>query len=345
MFTLAQARDALKARTSARASSRRRMSTRSSARASLNCFITEDARARAQGGEGKRRPHCARRGWAAWRAAARHQGSLLHQGRAHDGGEPNPRRLHAAPMNPPSARNLWRDGAVMLGKLNLDEFAMGSSNETSAFGPVISPWRRNGANSTREDRARRFVGRLIGGGGGAICALAPRRPTPAARSASRRPSPARSASSRPMAAARAGASSPSPRRSIRPGRSRATVRDAAIMLRSMAGHDPKDTTSVDAPVPDYEASSAPRSRACASACRRNIGSTACPPEIDALWEQGVAWLKDAGAEIVEISLPHTQICAAGLLYHRAGGGLVQSRALRRRALRPARTGPRHRGHV
>ncbi len=108
---------------------------------------------------------------------------------------------------------LWRDGAVMLGKLNNDEFAMGSSNETSAFGNVVNPWRRKG------DATHLVPGGSSGGSSAAVaatCASPPPRPTPAARSASRPPSPARSASSRPMAAARAGASSPSPPRSTRP---------------------------------------------------------------------------------------------------------------------------------
>ena len=113
--------------------------------------------------------------------------------------------------------NLWRDGAVMLGKLNNDEFAMGSSNETSFFGPVISPWRRAGLEHAAG--AGRLVRRLGGGGRGATSAWARPAPIPAARSASRRRSPASSASSRPTAAARAGASWRSRPRSIRPGRS------------------------------------------------------------------------------------------------------------------------------
>jgi hypothetical protein len=116
--------------------------------------------------------------------------------------------------------NLWRDGAVMLGKLNMDEFAMGSSNETSYYGNVINPWKRKGSNAAA--RARRLFGRVGGSGCSPHLCRRHRRPTPAARSASPPPSPERSASSPPMAAARAGASSPSPPRSTRRGPSRAT---------------------------------------------------------------------------------------------------------------------------
>ena len=213
----------------------------------------------------------------------------------------------------------------MLGKLNLDEFAMGSSNETSYFGPVISPWRRAGSNA--QDRARRFVRRLGGGGRGAALLRRDRRPIPAARSASPRPSPASSASSRPMAAARAGASSPSPRRSIRPGPIARNVRDAAILLRSMAGHDPKDSTSVDLPVPDYEAAVGASIKGMVIGIPKEYRLDGMPAEIDKLWERRRR-LAEGGRrrDRRDFAAAHA-LCAAGLLHRRAGRSLVQSRAL------------------
>jgi aspartyl-tRNA(Asn)/glutamyl-tRNA(Gln) amidotransferase subunit A len=139
---------------------------------------------------------------------------------------------------------------------------------------------------------------LVPGGssGGSAAAVAARlawarpAPTPAARSASRRRSPASSASSRPMAAARAGASWRSPPRSIRPGRSPHGAR-RAILLRSMAGHDPKDSTSADVPVPDYEAAMARGVKGMRIGIPREYRIDGMPAEIEALWQQGAEWLK------------------------------------------------------
>ncbi|MGJ0393813.1 MAG: Asp-tRNA(Asn)/Glu-tRNA(Gln) amidotransferase subunit GatA [Methylocystis sp.] len=200
--------------------------------------------------------------------------------------------------------NLLRDGAVTLGKLNLDEFAMGSSNETSAFGPVVSPWKRKG------DRDAKIVpGGSSGGSSAAVaahlCLGATATDTggsirqPAAFTGTVGIKPTYGRCSRWGIVAFASSLDQA-------GPITRTVRDAAIMLRSMAGHDPKDTTSVDAPVPDYEAAIG------ASVKGRRIGVPkeyrldGMSPEIAALWDAGVQWLKDAGAEIVEISLPHTK---------------------------------------
>ncbi|MGJ0509492.1 MAG: Asp-tRNA(Asn)/Glu-tRNA(Gln) amidotransferase subunit GatA [Methylocystis sp.] len=200
--------------------------------------------------------------------------------------------------------NLIRDGAVTLGKLNLDEFAMGSSNETSAFGPVISPWKRKG-----DPDAKIVPGGSSGGSSAAVaahlCLGATATDTggsirqPAAFTGTVGIKPTYGRCSRWGIVAFASSLDQA-------GPITRTVRDAAIMLRSMAGHDPRDTTSVDAPVPDYEAAAG------ASVKGRRIGVPkeyrldGMSAEIAALWDQGVAWLKEAGAEIVEISLPHTK---------------------------------------
>jgi len=200
--------------------------------------------------------------------------------------------------------NLLRDGAVTVGKLNLDEFAMGSSNETSAFGPVVSPWRRAG-----DLNAKIVPGGSSGGSSAAVaaqlCLGATATDTggsirqPAAFTGTVGIKPTYGRCSRWGIVAFASSLDQA-------GPIARTVRDAAIMLRSMAGHDPRDTTSVDAPVPDYEAAVG------ASVKGRRIGVPkeyrieGMSAEIAALWEQGAAWLKDAGAELVEISLPHTR---------------------------------------
>ena len=228
------------------------MSTRSRRRGRSTPIVLETPERALAHGAGLRRAARARaRRGAARRPAARHQGPVLHQGRAHHRRLATSSTASSRPTNRPSRSNLWRDGAVMLGKLNMDEFAMGSSNETSAFGPVVSPWRRKARTCSRGSGIEAPIS----------CPAAPRaarprrsrrgsasarpRPTPAARSASPPPSPAPSASSRPTGAARAGASSPSPPRSTRPARSPARCATAPSCCSSMAGLDPKDTTSAD----------------------------------------------------------------------------------------------------
>ena len=208
-----------------------------------------------------------------------------------------------APYESTVSSNLWRDGGVLLGKLNLDEFAMGSSNETSAFGPVVSPWRRAGSDaqivpggssggSAAAVAAHLCVGATATDTGGSI-----RQPAAFTGTVGIKPTYGRCSRWGIVAFASS---------LDQAGPITRTVRDAAIMLRSMAGHDPKDTTSVDRPVPDYEA-------ACgASVAGKTIGIPkeyrieGMSAEVEAMWQAGIAWLKDAGAKIVDISLPYTR---------------------------------------
>jgi aspartyl-tRNA(Asn)/glutamyl-tRNA(Gln) amidotransferase subunit A len=199
--------------------------------------------------------------------------------------------------------NLWRDGAVMLGKLNLDEFAMGSSNETSYFGPVISPWRRAGSNtplvpggssggSAAAVAAKLCFGATATDTGGSI-----RQPAAFTGTVGIKPTYGRCSRWGIVAFASS---------LDQAGPIARDVRDAAILLRSMAGHDPKDTTSVDVPVPDYEASVGRSIKGLTIGIPKEYRLDGMPAEIEALWQQGIEWMKGAGATIAEISLPHTR---------------------------------------
>src|SRR5690348_3600562 len=198
---------------------------------------------------------------------------------------------------------LWRDGAVMLGKLNNDEFAMGSSNETSRFGPVVNPWRRNGANTSL------VPGGSSGGSASAVAALLCMGATatdtggsirqPAAFTATVGLKPTYGRCSRWGIVAFASSLDQA-------GPFTRTVRDGAIMLRSMAGHDPKDTTSVDISVPDYESAVGKSIKGRRIGIPKEYRVDGMSAEIEKLWEQGRAWLTAAGAELVEVSLPHTR---------------------------------------
>ena len=198
--------------------------------------------------------------------------------------------------------NLWRDGAVMLGKLNMDEFAMGSSNETSAYGPVVSPWRRKGSD------AKIVPGGSSGGSAAAVaahlCLAATATDTggsirqPAAFTGTVGIKPTYGRCSRWGIVAFASSLDQA-------GPIARDVRDTAIMLRSMAGFDPKDSTSVDRPVPDYEAAVGASVKGKKIGIPKEYRLDGMSQEIDALWMKGVEWLKAAGAEIVDISLPHT----------------------------------------
>jgi aspartyl-tRNA(Asn)/glutamyl-tRNA(Gln) amidotransferase subunit A len=210
---------------------------------------------------------------------------------------------------------LWRDGAVMLGKLNNDEFAMGSSNETSAFGPVVSPWRRKGSNVHAGGKAGAIEGaHLVPGGssGGSAAAVAARLclgatatdtggsiRQPAAFTGTVGIKPTYGRCSRFGIVAFASSLDQA-------GPIARTVRDCAILLRSMAGSDPKDTTSADLAVPDFEAAVTRGAKGLKIGIPKEYRLDGMSEEIDRLWEEGAAWLKAAGAEIVEISLPHTK---------------------------------------
>jgi aspartyl-tRNA(Asn)/glutamyl-tRNA(Gln) amidotransferase subunit A len=199
--------------------------------------------------------------------------------------------------------NLWRQGAVMLGKTNLDEFAMGSSNMTSAFGPVESPWRRKGDN-------RKLVpGGSSGGSAAAVAARAAlaaigtdtggsiRQPGALTGTVGMKPTYGRCSRWGVVAFASS---------LDQPGPMTRTVRDCAIMLRAMAGHDPKDSTSVPRPVPDYEKALTGDIRGLKVGIPKEYRIDGMPPEIEALWQQGIAWMKAAGCEMRDISLPHTK---------------------------------------
>ena len=199
--------------------------------------------------------------------------------------------------------NLWEDGAVMLGKLNMDEFAMGSSNETSYYGPVKNPWRAEGSN------ADLVPGGSSGGSAAAvaahICAGATATDTggsirqPAAFTGTVGIKPTYGRVSRWGTVAFASSLDQA-------GPIARDVRDAAILLKSIASVDPKDTTSVDIEVPDYEAVIGNSIKGMKIGIPAEYRMDGMPDDIEALWQKGIDWLRDAGAEIVNISLPHTK---------------------------------------
>ncbi len=199
--------------------------------------------------------------------------------------------------------NLWRDGAVMLGKLNNDEFAMGSSNESSFFGPVISPWRRQGANTplvpggSSGGSAAAVAAGLCLGATGTDTGGSIRQPAAFTGIVGLKPTYGRCSRWGIVAFASS---------LDQAGPFARTVRDAAILLTSMAGHDARDTTSVDVPVPDYEAAVGKSVKGMKIAIPKEYRVEGMAAEIDKLWEQGAQWLAAAGAEVVEASLPHTR---------------------------------------
>ena len=212
--------------------------------------------------------------------------------------------------------NLWRDGAVMLGKLNMDEFAMGSSNETSYYGPVASPWMPPNwsAERARAALAGDKRGLLTPGGssGGSAAAVAARLCLAATASDTG------GSIRQPAAFTGAAGVKPTYGRCSRygmvafassldqAGPIARTVRDCAIMLRSMAGADAKDSTCANAAVPDYEAAIGRSLKGLTIGIPREYRLEGMNPEIEALWRRGADWLRAAGAQIVDVSLPNTR---------------------------------------
>ncbi|MBT8454565.1 MAG: Asp-tRNA(Asn)/Glu-tRNA(Gln) amidotransferase subunit GatA, partial [Alphaproteobacteria bacterium] len=200
-------------------------------------------------------------------------------------------------------QNLFDAGAVMLGKLNMDEFAMGSSNETSTYGNVVNPWRRG------NDDTALTPGGSSGGSASAVaadlCLAATGTDTggsirqPAAFVGITGLKPTYGRCSRWGIVAFASSLDQA-------GPMTKTVRDAAIMLGAMAGHDPMDSTSADLPVPDFEAMLTGDIRGKTIGIPKEYRMDGMPDEIETLWVEGRAMLEDAGAKIVDISLPHTK---------------------------------------
>jgi aspartyl-tRNA(Asn)/glutamyl-tRNA(Gln) amidotransferase subunit A len=198
---------------------------------------------------------------------------------------------------------LWRDGAVMLGKLNMDEFAMGSSNETSAWGPVANPWRVQGGNrnltpggssggSAAAVAADLCLGATATDTGGSI-----RQPAAFTGTVGIKPTYGRCSRWGIVAFASS---------LDQAGPMARSVEDAAILLKSMSGHDPKDSTSLPVEVPDFPSFVGKSVKGLRIGIPKEYRVDSMPREIEALWEQGIAWLKEAGCEIVEVSLPHTR---------------------------------------
>jgi len=199
--------------------------------------------------------------------------------------------------------NLRKAGAGMLGKLNMDEFAMGSSNETSAYGPVISPWRRHGSN----------VGLTPGGSSGGSAAAVAAGIAPGATGTDTGGS-----IRQPAAFAGICGIKPTYGRCSRwgvvafassldqAGPMAKSVRDCAILLEAMAGFDPKDSTSLDLPVPQWEANLSSDLSGKRVGIPTEYRIDGVPAEINDLWDRGIQWLRDAGATPVTIRLPHTK---------------------------------------
>jgi aspartyl-tRNA(Asn)/glutamyl-tRNA(Gln) amidotransferase subunit A len=204
--------------------------------------------------------------------------------------------------------NMWRDGCVMLGKSSLDEFAMGSSNTTSAYGNVINPWRSK-ANPSKDlvpggsggGSAAAVAARIAMGATGTDTGGSIRQPAAFCGITGIKPTYGRCSRFGIIAFASS---------LDQAGPTARSVEDCALLLKSMAGYDPKDSTSVNRPVPDYAAALGGSVKGLRVGVPKEYRVEGTNPEIIKFWEQGIAMLKDAGAEIVDVSLPHTKYALA-----------------------------------
>lgn len=193
-------------------------------------------------------------------------------------------------------------GSVLLGKTNLDEFAMGSSNETSRFGPVVNPWSRGGGpplvpGGSSGGSAAAVAAGLCAGAAGTDTGGSIRQPAAFCGVVGVKPTYGRCSRWGIVAFASS---------LDQAGPMTRTVRDAAIMLGAMAGFDPADSTSADLPVPDFEAAAAGGAGGLRVGIPAEYAVDGMDPDASALWERGRGWLEAAGAETVEVSLPHTE---------------------------------------
>jgi aspartyl-tRNA(Asn)/glutamyl-tRNA(Gln) amidotransferase subunit A len=200
------------------------------------------------------------------------------------------------------SQNLFDAGATMLGKLNLDEFAMGSANVTSHFGPVKNPWKRKDGKDlvpggSSGGSAAAVAAHIVAAATGTDTGGSIRQPASFTGIVGIKPTYGRCSRWGIVAFASS---------LDQAGPMARTVRDAAILLKSMAGHDPKDSTSVPVPVPNYEAAMTGNVKGLKFGIPKEYRVDGMPAEIEKLWQQGIDWLKAAGAEPVEISLPHTK---------------------------------------
>ncbi len=199
--------------------------------------------------------------------------------------------------------NLWADGAIMLGKLNMDEFAMGSSNESSYYGPVVNPWRSSVSNAdlvpggSSGGSAAAVAAHLCAGATGTDTGGSIRQPAAFTGTVGIKPTYGRCSRWGIIAFASS---------LDQAGPIARNVRDAAILLKSMASSDDKDTTCAEIEVPDYEAAIGASVKGLKIGIPKEYRVENMPAEIEDLWQRGIGWYRDAGAEIIDISLPYTK---------------------------------------